>query len=133
MSRAFIKDISGAKRMRIVKSGNDADNLSLNPNLVIFDSEAPDTMRILASGAYVVTGLIGAYTAIASWPNQGFLPIHLWSLTYSNGNSTNFLITDFNSNFVDGYVSNTNLFMLVDMAGLYPLTINYLIFNKAAF
>lgn len=133
MPRAYIKDVAGVKRMRFVKAGFDADNLSLNPNAVIFDSNAVSTLPIIASGSYVVSSIIGSYTSIASWSNPGFVPLHLWSLTYPSGYSTSFLLSDLNSNFVDGYASATNLFMLVDMAGQYPLKINYVIFNKAAF
>ncbi|MHB2265650.1 hypothetical protein [Aliihoeflea sp. PC F10.4] len=46
----FIKDIGGSKRMRFVKPGQDPNNLNLDPNLVIFDSDTIGNLSVLAHG-----------------------------------------------------------------------------------
>lgn len=46
----FIKDIGGSKRMRFVRPGHDPNNLNLDPNQVIFDSETIGNLSVLDYG-----------------------------------------------------------------------------------
>lgn len=75
MSRGFLKDIGGTKRMRFVKPGYDANNLNVPPNAVIFDSEDAGGLFIYRSGSWsgAIPGGGGAY--IATWPSLGYTPL----------------------------------------------------------
>lgn len=75
MSRGFLKDINGSKRMRFVKPGYDANNLNVPPNAVIFDSEDDGGLFIYRSGTWsgAIPGGAGAY--IATWPSLGYTPL----------------------------------------------------------
>lgn len=73
MAKGFLKDVAGIKRLRIVKSGFDANNLSLPQNAVVFDSESLSSAGIYASGSTPITADI-SNVAVATWPNLGFTP-----------------------------------------------------------
>lgn len=75
MSRGFLKDVGGSKRMRFVKPGYDANDPNVPPNAVIFDSEDAGGLFIYRAGTW--SGLIpknpGAY--IVTWPSLGYTPL----------------------------------------------------------
>lgn len=72
-NRGFIKDIGGAKRMRFVRPGYDANDMGVPPNQVIFDSENIGALSVHASNVVDVQTPIDGY--IASWPDLGFTPL----------------------------------------------------------
>jgi hypothetical protein len=83
----FIKDINGSKRMRFVKQGHDPNNLNLNPNDVIFDSETDVNLSIVDSDTFedvATTGNPGPRT-LASWSPP--LPYTPMALAYYATNS----------------------------------------------
>lgn len=74
MTIGFIKDIGGQKRLRWVRSGYNADNLSLPWNQVVFDSSIAHVYGVL------LTGMWSGYppddrTRIVSWPSYGYTPL----------------------------------------------------------
>lgn len=77
MSRGFLKDVGGSKRMRIVLPGYDADNLNTPPNKVVFDSEDLGTLSLIVASSYTFPTYHLAdrpWTQIASW-NLSFVPL----------------------------------------------------------
>ncbi|MCO6386246.1 hypothetical protein [Aliihoeflea sp. 40Bstr573] len=72
-NRGFIKDIGGAKRMRFVRPGYDANDMGVPPNQVIFDSENIGALSVYTSGVVDVQTPIDGY--IASWSDLGFTPL----------------------------------------------------------
>ena len=74
MPRGWLK--TALNRLRFVKAGYDADNLSLHPNNVIFDSGDNGTLSLVAAGSYSTSGYTtsGSYVQIASW-SLPFIPL----------------------------------------------------------
>ena len=72
----FLKDSGGAKRLRFVMPGYDADDEDVPPNKVIFDSNDLGTLSVLASGTYNFSGSSPSATEhkIASWKLE-FVPL----------------------------------------------------------
>lgn len=75
MSRGFLKDIGGSKRMRFVKPGYDANDLNVPANAVIFDSEDAGGLFIYRAGTWSGTIPKGAGGFIVSWPSLGYTPL----------------------------------------------------------
>lgn len=78
MAKGILKDIGGSKRMRIVRPGYDANNLSLEQNLVIFDSNQVGNLSIhtygeVTFGPFFHSGVI-VNGIIATWPDLGYAP-----------------------------------------------------------
>lgn len=97
MSRGFLKDIGGKKRMRFVKDGYDADDLNAPLNKVIFDSEIEGCLQTYRAGSIVVTPSVDGF--VVTWPSLGYTPFVLLSfggpgkanpVFYSNGTGANF-------------------------------------------
>lgn len=70
----FLKDVNGVKRMRIVKKGYDANNLSLASNLVVFDSAAMSHLAVYSSGVAAAT-MAGTDIKIVAWQDPGYVPM----------------------------------------------------------
>lgn len=132
MSVGFLKNIGGTKRLRIVKPGNAAEDLSLDPNLVVFDSEGFDTLPVLTSGSFVVSAnySTSALTKIVTWPDPGYVPLMLWRAAYSGVSNSIYTIGYGYDGFyifaaddgIYGYFHNVN----------YPFTVTYIAFQKVA-
>lgn len=72
-NRGFIKDVGGSKRMRFVRAGYDANDMSVPPNQVIFDSQNIGALSVHTSGVVDVQTPLDGY--IASWANLGYTPL----------------------------------------------------------
>lgn len=75
--RGYLKDSGGAKRLRFVMPGYDADDENVPPNKVIFDSNNIGTLSILHSGVYSWDGSAASqqWVTIATWPALSFVPL----------------------------------------------------------
>lgn len=71
----FIRKESGVMRARWVKPGNDAENFSLDRNLVVFDSAAGIGAGVWAAGIANLTFPYTSLTTIASWSSPGYVPL----------------------------------------------------------
>lgn len=85
----FIKDINGSKRMRFVKPGHDPNNLNLDPNLVIFDSDTIGNLSVLDYGEDVAVSSSGdpssppVTTPFRRW-NLGYAPLVTAQIKYDS-------------------------------------------------
>lgn len=74
----FIKDISGSNRMRFTRPGTDPNNLNLDPNQVVFDSEAIGNLNILDYGENpIASSPVGSGTfsyTLRTW-SLGYAPM----------------------------------------------------------
>lgn len=79
MPRGYLRTEGGDSRLRIVMPGYDADDPSVPPNKVVFDSDDIGTLSIIYSGTYTLT-LSGNVSnlQIASWPALPFVPLCLF-------------------------------------------------------
>lgn len=84
MSRGFLKNVGGVKRLRIVKSGYDANDLTLPYNLVVFDSVFPPNLTPWASGVVRVS-TAGTLLKIVSWVDPGYVPMTILTTAQTNG------------------------------------------------
>lgn len=71
----FIKPVDGSMRARWVVEGEDADDLSLPANKVIFDSNSEGGLFLYKAGTW--TGAIPSGTGdfIVTWPTLGYTPL----------------------------------------------------------
>lgn len=91
MSRGFLKDIGGKKRLRFVKDGYDANDPSVPLNKVIFDSEIEGCLQIYQQGTVALNYPISA-GYLVTWPSLGYTPFVMLSFkatagTFGDGNS----------------------------------------------
>lgn len=76
----FIKDIGGSKRMRFTLPGTNPNNLALDPNLVVFDSDTIGNLNVLDYGQDVSVPAAGSNvntvttTRFRTW-NLGYAPM----------------------------------------------------------
>lgn len=89
MTRGYLRDSGGAKRLRFVKSGYDADSESVPPNKVIFDSKDIGTLSLLDSGEYTWAGVNSTagntkfLTTVKSW-DYDFVPLCSFQFSMAN-------------------------------------------------
>lgn len=97
MSRGFLKDVDGKKRLRFVKDGYDANDLSVPLNKVIFDSEIEGCLSTYRAGSITLTPSVDGFAV--TWPSLGYTPFVLLTFGgpgkanpafYSNGTGANF-------------------------------------------
>ncbi|MRN45482.1 hypothetical protein GJU93_02540 [Brucella sp. 10RB9212] len=84
MSRGFLKDVGGVKRLRMVKTGYDANDLTLPYNLVVFDSVFPPNLTPWAAGVVRVS-TAGTLMKIVSWADPGYVPMTILTAAQTNG------------------------------------------------
>lgn len=72
----FIKNINGSNRMRFTRPGTDPNNLNLDPNLVVFDSETIGNLSVLFYGENLVP-------QSGSTNDTNYTPLRSWSLPYA--------------------------------------------------
>ena len=124
--RAFIKNVAGRMRVRIVRPGLDANDYGLPPGDVIFDSEAADGLPVLVSGSFVVGNDLDDWT-IASWGNLGYKPFFVWTWTRQGGTSNTFALSSNQALFVGARPDRlSGWFAQLD----YPFTIKYAVFRR---
>lgn len=91
--RGYLKDSGGAKRLRFVMPGYDADDEDVPPNKVIFDSNNIGTLSVIATGRrdWINEGGTGGNVQIASWslPYVPLCTFQFSTSTYDNGESWN--------------------------------------------
>lgn len=97
MARGFLKDVGGVKRMRFVKPGYDANNMSIPQNAVIFDSEDIGNLSVYRqdtfySGVHQTSGVIYNDVPIATWPELPFAPLVTAQYRYGQGASGTVLV-----------------------------------------
>lgn len=85
----FIKDIGGSNRMRFTRPGTNPNNLNLDPNQVIFDSDTIGNLSVLDYGENVVTATGGTpfTTQLRSW-NIGYAPMIIAQIKPALENNT---------------------------------------------
>lgn len=97
MSRGFLKDVGGKKRLRFVKDGYDANDLSVPLNKVIFDSEIEGCLATYRAGSVTINPPVNGY--VVTWPDLGYTPFALISfggpgkanpVFYTNATGANF-------------------------------------------
>lgn len=92
MVKGFLKTVGASKRMRFVKSGYDADDLSLDYANVLFDSDTVGNLSIYARdtitlGPFYHTGVI-VNGFVATWPTLSYTPfmtVQYKTITSSGG------------------------------------------------
>lgn len=137
MPVAFFKTVNGNKRWRIVKSGQNADNLSLSIDNVVFDSDYDNIWSVYTSGVIPLASAPADGAKIVSWPNPGYVPMIL-AMATGDPDSTNATLF---GNIIATY-SNGALFIPAAKAdGLYlyggstynyPLNVWYVAFRAAS-
>lgn len=87
----FIKNIGGSNRMRFTRPGTDPNNLNLDPNQVIFDSETIGNLSVLDYGETTVTipnvGTSSLTAQLASW-SPGYVPMVIGQIKTANAPDT---------------------------------------------
>lgn len=90
--RGYLRDSGASKRLRFVKTGYDADDESVPPNKVIFDSNSLGTLSVLEVGEKVWTTSLGtgpdplnsgAMETIRTW-DYGFTPLCTFQFDVQN-------------------------------------------------
>lgn len=137
-NRGFLKDVSGSKRLRIVRAGLDANDMTLLPNQIVFDSDWSDSASILLTGSYNLTVDIPAgagdpngYAAtVASYASLGGKPL---GYAFIKKGTLYTDLVEVNNNFVGTpyiHVNFTATKVLVDCAALnYPATLYFVMYR----
>lgn len=111
MSRGFLKDVGGIKRLRIVKPGYDANNLNLPYNNVVFDSVLPTSVVPYIAGVVNIT-TAGSVMKVVTWPDPGYCPLTMVNIVRQDDGSYSSVIP---------WTSN-NPVITVDNTGIYLST-----------
>lgn len=92
--RGFIRNEGGNYRARFVLPGYSADNFSLDPNAVAFDSEMVKTAFVYTTGTWS-GNLTTTRTKIISWTSPGFVPmVSIWHMESADVDSNFSLVYD---------------------------------------
>ncbi|MFC7067464.1 hypothetical protein [Brucella rhizosphaerae] len=129
MSRGFLKDVGGVKRLRIVKAGYDANNLNLPYNAVVFDSIFPTNLTPWATGvARVATA--GTNLKIVSWPSPGYIPMTIVNVKAANG-EIYYNVVPWTSNNPRMFASADGIYLSAGSLNL-PFDVSYMAFRVAS-
>lgn len=127
MSRGFIKRVDGALRMRFVKAGYNANDLSVPANAVIFDSDAQQYLQVYISGSAVVYGAAD-YQVVATFPSLGYVPMLFAS--WRGDNTTLVPLASVDDGGFTAVATNYIETNTSDLGG-YPRILDYIIFRGA--
>lgn len=139
--RGYLKDSGGAKRLRFVMPGFNADDENVPPNKVIFDSNSVVALSIINYGKYQFNNTQNTNEIkIASW-NFDFVPLcYFWSkvsVAYSDGYSFQPFLTlysgspwmDTESNYIK--VKKDGIYIKVQRVNSTNVTLEWVAFNIA--
>jgi len=131
MSIGFIKRVSNSFRMRIVKSGSDANDFSLPQNRIVFDSDAASYLQVYASGTILVSSAGTAAFKIASWPSLGYIPF-AWAC-WKKDNQYIAPVTNTSLSYTTGEVTVAADGLWADTRGFnYPVYLDYCVWRLQA-
>lgn len=128
--RGYLETQGSTKRLRIVRAGYDADNLSVPANATVFDSLSNGGLPVIYSGVYSLSGDKTAYNPpIATWPNLGFIPFG-WALVEVGGEQTQITA---GARWIEPVFTATGLKLRAQGWGAaYPILVYYAVSSVAA-
>ncbi|TPL49080.1 hypothetical protein FJ937_16475 [Mesorhizobium sp. B2-4-4] len=128
MSRGFLDDIGGSKRLRAAVAGANARDMSLPMNKVAFDSTWLGTAGIALTGTFTISANAAPNTSFVTWTDLGAPP--LAEIAY--------LKSGVYSNLADGdFGSSAGITLLVGATGIsgdckgliYPVVVAYVVYR----
>lgn len=128
MSRGFLDDIGGSKRLRMAVAGANARDFSLPMNKVAFDSDWLGAAGVALAGTFTLTANAGANTSFVTWPTLGAKPLA----------EIAFLKSGQYQSIVDGdFGATVDLTLLVGPTGIqgnckglnYPVVVAYVVYR----
>ncbi|SDA39074.1 hypothetical protein [Mesorhizobium qingshengii] len=128
MSRGFLDDIAGSKRLRMAIAGKNARDMSLPTNHVAFDSDWLGAAGIALTGTFTISANASPNTSFVTWATLGAKPLA----------EIAFLKSGFYTNIADGdFGTTTSVTLIVGPTGItgdcknlnYPVVVAYVIYR----